>query len=220
MKRVKNYLECIYNASKDWDNGLDNAIHFLVDGGKQLLIGIMKHHTKRLIALDAQDVADAILEHREEIEFRLKRIDNYRIWPTMQHIFDNADTTANFDDAEVNEALNICHDWIMRKSKEFIRVYQECEKFIPQKNPTLTKALSDPLLCSYFYDNKKVLEDYIKYCLSEDANIKLKAMRAKELANKGKIKMDYVRKPLHDALKDIGLNVGSYPQWNASINLV
>lgn len=219
MKRVKNYLECIYNASKDWNNGLDNAIRFLVDGDKQLLIGIMKHHTKRLIALDAQDVADAILEHREEIEFRLKRIDNYKIWPTMQHIFDNADTTANFNDAEVNEALNFCHNWIIRKSKEFIRVYQECEEYIKPKHPTIIKALADPLLLSYFYNNKKVLEDYINYCLS-DTNKTQKAIKAGELANDNKLKHSSKLKPLHDALEKIGIDVGSYPNWQQAISKI
>ena len=63
------------------------------------------------------------------------------------------------------------------------------------------------------------MEEYINYCLS-DTNIKLKAMRAMELADEGKIKKDYVRKPLHKALERIGLNVGSYPHWDASVNLV
>ncbi len=220
MKRVKNYLSRIYDATKAFDIAMDNAPHFIEDGDKPMLKGLVEHHTKLLIALDSQDVADAILEHHEEIEFRLKRIDNYKIWPTMQHIFTNADKTANFDDAEVNEAINICHDWIIRKSKDFIEVYRECEKLITPQNPIIAKAMASPLLLSYFFDNKKKLAEYINFCLTGDTNIKLKAMKAMEMANDGKINKDYVRKPLHDALKKIGLNVGSYPQWNSSINLV
>ena len=215
MKRVKNYLECIYNASKDWDNGLDNAIRFLVDGDKQLLIGIMKHHTKRLIALDAQDVADAIQEHREEIGFRLKRIDNYRIWPTMQHIFDNADTTANFDDAEVNEALNICHDWIMRKSKEFIRVYQESEKYAIPPNPYIEKALKNEHLLRYFKGNRNELINYIMFC-SKAKNPTEMAQEAVKLWERQVIDYENINNNLHEELKKTDLKVGTPNNWKTA----
>ncbi len=216
MKRVKKYLRRIYQATMDWDNGWERATQFIADGENALLIGLMKHHTKMLMELDCQDVADAILEHQEEIEFRLKRIDNYRIWPTMQHIFDNAGTIADFSDGEVNEAMNICHDWIIHKSKDFVNVYRECEEFIKPQNPILAKGLVDPLLLSYFFDNRKELEKYLNYCL-EDTDFSMKAYRAKELADKGKIRKGCLRKPLHDALQKIGIDTGSYVNWQQAI---
>lgn len=216
MKRVKNYLKCIYNASKDWDNGIDNATRFLADGDKSLLIEMMEYHTKRLRTLDVRDVKDAILEHQAEIAFRLKLIDGYKIWPTMDYIFFSADKKANFNDAEANDAINTCHDWILRKCREFITAYQDCEQIIKPKNPIVVKALDDPILLSYFYDNKKVLEQYINFCIGANT-IQMMAWRAKELGDT-KIKVQFIKKPLHDALEKIGLDVGNWRTWNQHIN--
>jgi len=219
MKRARHYIETIRKSYGKWLLWLEED-EANINQSRQHFLNWIKTITERLRELDAQDVKDAILEHEDSIGLRLKRLDEYKILPTIEEIYRTQGTTAQLPDAEVNAAIDRCRQMIEAKAIDLIRVIRECEEYIKPKHPIIIKALADPLLCSYFYDNKEVLKEYTTYCLSEDANIKLKAMRAKELANKGKIKMDYVRKPLHDALKNIGLNVGSYPQWNASINLV
>lgn len=221
MKAARDYLITICKALAKEDEWYEIGEKYL-RMGRQVFLDDIAENCRTLRGLDAQDVKDAILEtgNEEDIAWRLKRMDDYKLLPTINYIASTIQDDRCLSDDEVNEAIAKYRQLIEDKVLDLIRVYDECEKYIKPQNPAIIKALADPLLCSYFYDNKEVLKEYTTYCLSEDANIKLKAMRAKELANKGKIKMDYVRKPLHDALKNIGLNVGSYPQWNASINLV
>lgn len=219
MKRARFYIETIRKSYGKWLLWLEEDEAY-INQSRQHFLNWIRTITERLRELDAQDVKDAILEHEDSIGLRLKRLDDYKLLPTIEEIYRTQGTTAKLPDAEVNAAIDRCRQMIEAKALDLIRVIRECEEYIKPKNPIIIKALADPLLCSYFFDKKKELEEYINYCLRDKTSIKLKAIKAKELANKGKIKMDYVRKPLHDALKDIGLNVGSYPQWNASINLV
>jgi len=218
MKRARHYIEYIRKSYGRWLLWLEEDETYIRQSRLHFLNWI-KTITDDLRKLDAQDVKDAILEHEDSIGLRLKRLDDYKLLPTLEEIFKTKGITAQLPDTEINAAIDGCRQLIEVKALDLIRVYKECECYIRPNHPTITKALADPLLLSYFYDNKKVLEEYINYCLS-DTNIKLKAMRAMELADEGKIKKDYVRKPLHKALERIGLCVGSYPQWNASVNLV
>ncbi|MBQ4255115.1 MAG: hypothetical protein II721_03860 [Bacilli bacterium] len=218
MKRARHYIEYIRKSYGRWLLWLEEDETYIRQSRLHFLNWI-KTITGDLRKLDAQDVKDAILEHEDSIGLRLKRLDDYKLLPTLEEIFKTKGITAQLPDAEINAAIDGCRQLIEVKALDLIRVVRECESYIKPQNPIIKKALENPLLLSYFYDNKKVLEEYINYCLS-DTNIKLKAMRAMELADEGKIKKDYVRKPLHKALERIGLNVGTYPHWNESVNLV
>lgn len=217
MKRARNYIYTIRRALNNWTEWMESGNEMLADGDKQFLLGWVEHETAKLKELDAQDVGDAILQHEEGIDWRLKRLDDFQLLPVIEFIHNTKDTPAQMADAEVNETIGRYRQLIEVKALDLIRVVRECERYIKPQNPIIKKALENPLLLSYFYDNKKVLEEYVKYCLS-DTNKSQKAVRAMELADEGKIKKDYVRKPLHDALKKVGINVGEYPNWNEAIN--
>lgn len=219
MKAARNYINTLYRCVKAFDYWLNNGNGIIKDMGSDRFLKVIESDTTSLSELDANEVLDEILEHEDGIDFRLKRVNEYGLLDLLEYIDNNIETKASLTDDAVNEALNRFYASISEKANDLCRIIAKAESFVKPKNPIIEKGLTDRLLCSYFYDNKKVLEEYLNFCLSAD-NIKLKAIRAKELADKGKIKNDYVRKPLHKALKKIGLNVGSYPQWNASINLV
>ena len=196
---------------------MESGNEMLADGDKQFLLGWVEHETGKLKKLDAQDVEDAILQHEEGIDWRLKRLDDFQLLPVIEFIQNTKDTPAQMADAEVNETIGRYRQLIEVKALDLIRVVRECERYIKPQNPIIKKALENPLLLSYFYNNKKVLEEYINYCLS-DTNKSQKAVRAMELAGQGKVRKDVIRKPLHDALKKVGINVGENPNWNEAIN--
>jgi len=217
MKRARNYIYTIRRALNNWTEWMESGNEMLADGDKQFLLGWVEHETAKLKKLDAQDVEDAILQHEEGIDWRLKRLDDFQLLPVIEFIQNTKDTPAQMADAEVNETIGRYRQLIEVKALDLIRVVRECERYIKPQNPIIKKALENPLLLSYFYNNKKVLEEYINYCLS-DTNKSQKAVRAMELAGQGKVRKDVIRKPLHDALKKVGINVGEYPNWNEAIN--
>ena len=217
MKRARNYIYTIRRALNNWTEWMESGNEMLADGDKQFLLGWVEHETAKLKKLDAQDVEDAILQHEEGIDWRLKRLDDFQLLPTVEFIHNTKDTPAQMADAEVNETIGRYRQLIEAKALDLIRVVRECERYIKPQNPIIKKALEDPLLLSYFYGNKKVLEEYINYCLS-DTNKSQKAVRAMELAGQGKVRKDVIKKPLHDALKKVGINVGENPNWNEAIN--
>ena len=218
MKNARAYMKEICKALTSWEEWLQDGESMIAAGDKQLLLRFIEHQTAQLRRLDAEEVKDDLLQHEDGIGLRLGRLENdYKLLATARHISATKDTPAQTTDAEVNAAIDRCRQVIALKTMEVIRVYDECEQLITPKNPVLEKALSDPLLLNFFYDNKKELEKYILYCQS-DANKTQKAIRAKELANDEKIRKDYILKPLHDALEKVGVNVGSYVNWQQAIN--
>ena len=217
MKRARNYIYTIRRALNNWTEWMESGNEMLADGDKQFLLGWVEHETAKLKKLDAQDVEDAILQHEEGIDWRLKRLDDFQLLPVIEFIQNTKDTPAQMADAEVNETIGRYRQLIEAKALDLIRVVRECERYIKPQNPIIKKALENPLLLSYFYNNKKVLEEYINYCLS-DTNKSQKAVRAMELAGQGKVRKDVIKKPLHDALKKVGINVGENPNWNEAIN--
>ena len=217
MERAREYINTIRKSYGRWLLWIEED-EVYIKQSKQHFLSWIKAITDELRELDVRVVKDAILEHEDSIELRLKRLDNEcKILPLIEEIHGTQGTTAQLPDAEVNEAIDRCRHLIEAKALDLVRVYQECEEYIKPKHPIIAKALEDPILLSYFYDNKKVLEEFIRYCLS-DTNKSQKAYRAKEFADQGKIKKSSIKKPLHDALKRIGVEVGSYPNWQQSIN--
>ena len=217
MKAVKNYIDTIRKGLRNWTEWTENGEELLQEKGWFEFHCLISRASKELVKLDAQDVMDAILEHEEEIGLRLKRLNNYYLLPTIGFIKDTFGTKAQLSDECLNGEINAYRQMIEDKALDLIRVIDECEEYIKPKNPIISKALADPLLLSYFFENKKVLVEYVKYCLS-DTNKTQKAYRAKELVNQGKIKDSCKYKYLHDALENIGIDVGSYVNWQQAIN--
>ena len=187
MKAARKYIDTLRANLREWNHCIEDGQR-LIDIGEKIFITDIatKNGIEELGNLDVRDVKEAILEHEEEIEFRLKRInDDFKFLEIVQFIINTQDQKARLSDSEANDAIDRYRKLIERKALELIRVIDECEKYIKPQNPVIAKALEGPILLSYFYDNKKVLKEYINFCLSDDANIKLKAMRAMELANKG-----------------------------------
>jgi hypothetical protein len=218
MEEAEKYLNTIRKALKNWDKWIENGNQILTDGDKQLLMGWIEFETKKLLKLDVKKVKEEILQNEEGIEFRLKRLDtDFKLLPTIEYINDTRNTPAALSDEEANEEINAYRKKIEEKALDLIRVYDECKKYIKPQNPIMTKAMADPVLLRIFYENKKNLEEYIKYCLG-DTNVTQKAIMAKEYAVLHKLRCDEDKTPLHGALQRIGLNVGSIKTWTEAIN--
>ena len=215
MKAAKTYIDTIRKALRNWTEWTENGESILrkESFGFHYLIS---RETRKLRELDAQDVMDAIMEHEDEIEFRLKRLDNYKIQPTIQYIIDTNGTKAQLPEDWLNGEIDAYRQLIEAKALDLIKAIDECEKYIKPQHPVIAKALAHPLLLSYFYNNKKVLKEYVIFCLKAK-NIQKKAGEAMELKNDGKIKAKYITKPLHDALEEIGLDVGNWRTWDQHI---
>lgn len=216
MKAAREYMKTICESLKDWTDWTENGEMYIAEG-KDFFFDICARR-KELKVLDAELVKDEILEHEDSIGIKLKRLDNdYKLLSACEYLVKMEQRKSALSDKALNIILDEFFLLIGKKVEDIVKVLDACEKYIKPKHPTITKALTDPLLLSYFYDNKKVLEEYINFCLS-DTNKAMKAYRAKELVTQGKIKDSCKLKPLHDALEKIGIDVGSYPNWQQSIN--
>ncbi len=216
MKAAKRYINTICKALKNWEEWTENGENILRKEKFLSFHFLISRETKKLRELDAQDVMDSILEHEDEIEFRLQRLDNYCLPQTIGWICKIQGTTAQLSDSCLNGEINAYRQLIEAKALDLISVIDECEEYIKPQHPVIAKALAHPLLLSYFYDNKKVLKEYIVFCLKAET-FQQKAWRAMELKKDGKIKEKYIRKPLHDALEETGIDVGNWRTWDEHI---
>lgn len=80
-------------------------------------------------------------------------------------------------------------------------------------SPILRKALKSPKLRLCFEDDVKTMTKYIQFC----ENAKNPSQMAKA-AITYEVPDEFRYKRLHDALKDIGLNVGTYNNWKHAAN--
>lgn len=237
MKETRNYINTIREGLKNWEEWVENGEGILKKERWLFFHGIINSKAKKLQELDAEKVRDDILEHGVDgIDMRLERVETYLgirdnlgnimrddngnyLGGLPKYFVDTAKEIPNLSDYALNAEITEYRQLLEEKLLAFLRVFDECEGRIKSKNPVIVKALENPLLIWYFFDDKKELERYINFCLS-NTTAKVKAIRAAELADEGKIRKDCVRKPLHDALEQVGINVGSYPQWNSCINLI
>jgi hypothetical protein len=216
MKETRKYMKTICKSLADWEDWSKNGERCIKEG-KSFFFDILARK-KELNALDAELVKDEMLDHGDSIGIKLERLDkDYKLLSACALFEKIEQKESTLPDKVLNIMIDDLRLLIRDKLGEIVKVFNECEERIKPKNPIITKALADPLLLTYFYDSKKDLEEYINFCLS-DANKTMKAYRAKELVNLGKIKDSCKLKPLHDALIKIGIDVGSYPNWQQSIN--
>ena len=215
MKAAKIYVDTIRKALKNWTEWTENGESILRKEQFNFHYLISREAAK-LKGLDAQDVVDAILEHEDDIEFRLKRLDNYKFVDIVQYIIDTQRTKVQLSENWINGEIYAYRQLIETKALDLIKAIDECEKYIKPQHPVIAKTLAHPVLLSYVYDNKKVLKEYIVFCLKAKT-IQQKAWKAMELKKDGKIKEQYIRKPLHDALEETGIDVGNWRTWDEHI---
>ena len=82
MKRARHYIEYIRKSYGRWLLWLEEDETYIRQSRLHFLNWI-KTITDDLRKLDAQDVKDAILEHEDSIGLRLKRLDDYKLLPTL-----------------------------------------------------------------------------------------------------------------------------------------
>lgn len=215
MKAARDYITTLRKSLGEWENFYDNGEQLIDSFGKSVFLEFVEHSTKALKTLDPHTVEDSILEHEDSIAMRLKRMDDYKLLPTIEVIRDTMGINAQQYDADVNVAINRHRQLIEAKALALIKVIERCKKYVSPKHPIIAKALANPILLSYFYNNKRVLEDYISFCIAADTPTQ-RARRAGELAKDGKIKRDYIYTPLQECIKKLGFDAGNYKTWQGA----
>ena len=216
MKAAREYITALRKGLRNWEDYCNNGGDYIEVGGKEAFLKHIYDGTSRLRALEPQDVKDAILEHENDIAMRLKRLDDYKLLPTIIFVNDIVGQDTGQYAQDINQAINLYRQLIEEKALALIRVIEQCKKYLPpKKHPTIAKALTDPILLSYFYDNKKVLEDYVTYCM-EARNATEMARRAGILCTKNKLKYEHLNNDLHERMKTLGFDVGTQNNWKGA----
>lgn len=218
MDKARNYIDTISRGLKAWDYWAHNGNKIIADVGTEKYLYVIQSETDIICKLDANKVKDEILERKDGISWRIKRIDKYGLLPLLQYLEDFKNTKVILDDEAISNAINTYFLRIYEKANDLCRVMAEAEHFIPSpKHPVIQKALANPILLDIFYDRPDVLENYIKFCLAAKTPTE-RARKAKELANDIKMKYEYINSRLRTELTKIGIDVGKYKTWQGAAN--
>jgi hypothetical protein len=216
MKAAKRYINTICKALKNWEEWTENGENILRKEKFLSFHFLISRETKKLRELDAQDVMDSILEHEDEIEFRLQRLDNYCLPQTIGWICKIQGTTAQLSDSCLNGEINAYRQLIEAKALDLIRVIDECEKYIIPQDPHVEKAIKNEHLLRYFKYKKKELISYIKYCKTAKNPTEM-AQEIVRLWERNIIEYEHVNTDIYNELKLIfGEGVGKPNNWKTA----
>lgn len=214
MKAVRDYMLTIRHSLKDWTDWTENGEKYIKEG-KSFFFDILARK-KELNALDAELVKDAILEHEDSIRLRLKRLDrDCKIVPTIEYYVKIEQKRAELSDLALNYMIDDILLLIRNKLEDLLRVYRECEKYIPSEPPIIEKAFENEYLLRYFKGNKDELKKYILFC-EKAKNPTGMAQEAERLFERQVIDYENINTNLHRELKKIGINVGNPNNWKTA----
>ena len=217
MKVAREYIMTIRKGLGIWEHWINEG-NTIIAKHKQSFPEVIMAEIATIRRLNPQKVKDVILKHKDDVAWRIERLEEFKLSAIVQYLADTADTTAQLSDAVINSLIDEYRLTMEIKTSQLLKVIKECEKYIPSpKHPIIQKALASPQLLDIFYDRQEVLEDYINYCLAAKTPTE-RARRAKGLAVAGKIKFEYLNQKLHDELESIGIDAGKYKTWQGATN--
>ena len=229
MKETRNYIRTLHHAINLYINGVANAEEWADNEDD---IKVIKCQAMKVERLRIEDVADELYRGgKEGINLYIDRLNEpftddgiinnkIRCNEVIEKIYQNKDF-ALLKDGNLKDALQYLWLATLKASNELIKKVEEAKKLIkePNKNPIIERALKDPILLDWFYDDAEELEKFIKFCLSAK-NPTQRARRAGYLSKpkQNKIKKEYINTPLYEKLKELGIKVGGKSTWRGATN--